>query len=99
MKHVLKNNLSKMTFKCQWIRGNTNSKTFSGVCKCSSSYIGMDCSHAKSIPPINLTLPESGLCKTSQRACAKTNIFGHFQSETVMAKLEEFQVTKLFADF
>lgn len=58
----------------------------------------MDCSHAKSIPPINLTLPESGLCKTSQRACAKTNIFGHFQSETVMAKLEEFYVMKLFAD-
>lgn len=59
----------------------------------------MDCSHAKSIPPMNFSLPENGVCKTSQRACTKTNIFGHFHSENVMAKLEEFHVMKLFADF
>lgn len=78
---------------------NTYSDYFSGVCICSSSYIGMDCSHAKSIPPMNFSLPENGVCKTSQRACTKTNIFGHFHSENVMAKLEEFHVMKLFADF
>lgn len=78
---------------------NTCGDYFSGVCKCSSSYIGMDCSHAKSIPPMNFSLPENGVCKTSQRACTKTNIFGHFHSENVMAKLEEFHVMKLFADF
>lgn len=59
----------------------------------------MDCSHEKAIPPFKLTLPENGLCKTSQRACAKTNVFGHFHSETVMAKLEEFHVKKLFSGF
>lgn len=78
---------------------NTCGDYFSGVCKCSSSYIGMDCSHAKSIPPMNFSLPENGVCKTSQRACTKTNIFGHFHSENVMAKLEEFHVMKLFCGF
>lgn len=78
---------------------NTYSDYFSGVCKCSSSYIGMDCSHAKSIPPMNFSLPENGVCKTSQRACTKTNIFGHFHSENVMAKLEEFHVMKFLRIF
>lgn len=78
---------------------NTYSDYFSGVCKCSRSYIGMDCSHAKSIPPINFSLPENGVCKTSQRACTKTNIFGHFHSENVMAKLEEFRVMKFLRIF
>lgn len=63
-----------------------------GVCNCSDTYVGTDCSHEKTIPPSNLTLPEEGLCKTSKRACAKTNIFGYFVTETVFAKLDEFQV-------
>lgn len=71
---------------------SSNGECNGGVCKCSSSYIGMDCSHAKSIPPMNFSLPENGVCKTSQRACTKTNIFGHFHSENVMAKLEEFHI-------
>lgn len=41
---------------------------------------------------MNFSLPENGVCKTSQRACTKTNIFGHFHSENVMAKLEEFHI-------
>lgn len=65
---------------------------FKGVCQCRSLYVGVDCSHAISTPPGNLTLPGNGLCETSKRACAKTNIFGHFWSETVYAKLERFEV-------
>lgn len=64
------------------------------MCNCNISYIGLDCSHAKATPPANLTLPENGLCKTSKRACAKTNIFGHFRAETVHAKIRDFEVTK-----
>lgn len=66
-----------------------------GVCHCRSLYVGEDCSHAISTPPANLTLPGNGLCETSKRACSKTNIFGHFFSDTVYAKLERFEVTKL----
>lgn len=69
---------------------------FKGVCQCRSLYIGEDCSHAISTPPTNLTLPGNGLCETSKRACAKTNIFGHFLSETVYAELEKFEVTKVY---
>lgn len=65
---------------------------FEGQCRCFSSYIGVDCSQTKSTPPTNATLPESGLCRTSKRACVKTNIFGYFQSEIVYVKLEEFEV-------
>lgn len=65
---------------------------FEGVCKCSEKYVGTDCSHEKSSPPSNLTLPEKGLCKTSKRPCAKTNIFGYFVTQTVFAILDEFQV-------
>ncbi|XP_065929944.1 von Willebrand factor D and EGF domain-containing protein isoform X2 [Magallana gigas] len=64
-----------------------------GVCQCRSLYIGEDCSHPISAPPANLSLPRNGLCETSKRACAKTNIFGHFRSETVYAKLEKFEIT------
>lgn len=35
---------------------------------------------------------KNGSCKTSKRACAKTNIFGYFQSDVVYVKLEEFEV-------
>lgn len=66
-----------------------------GQCKCFSSYIGADCSLTKSTPPKNATLPESGLCKTSKRACAKSNIYGFFQSDVVYVKLEEFEITDL----
>lgn len=66
-----------------------------GQCKCFSSYIGADCSLTKSTPPKNATLPESGLCKTSKRACAKTNIYGFFHSDVVYVKLEEFEITDL----
>lgn len=69
--------------------GNCNE----GICICNGSYVGTDCSLDKSTPPANLTLPEQGLCKTSKRACAKTNIFGYFVSQTVFAKLEEFKIT------
>lgn len=69
---------------------------FKGVCQCRSLYVGEDCSHAISTPPVNLTLPGNGLCETSKRACAKTNIFGHFWSETVYVKLERFEVTKVY---
>lgn len=69
---------------------------FKGVCQCRSLYVGEDCSHAISTPPANLTLPGNGLCETSKRACAKTNIFGHFWSETVYVKLERFEVTKVY---
>lgn len=68
---------------------------FQGVCQCRSLYIGEDCSHPISAPPGNLSLPRNGVCETSKRACAKTNIFGHFRSETVYAKLEKFEVTKV----
>eukprot|EP00105_Crassostrea_gigas_P003759 XP_011416707.1 PREDICTED: von Willebrand factor D and EGF domain-containing protein [Crassostrea gigas] len=64
-----------------------------GICKCNGSYAGIDCSHDRSTPPSNLTLPEQGLCKTSKRACAKTNVYGVFISQTVFAKLEEFKIT------
>lgn len=63
-----------------------------GQCTCRAPYIGVDCSLDASTPPTNVTLPENGLCKTSKRACKKTNIFGYFQSEVVYAKLEEFEV-------
>lgn len=63
------------------------------MCKCNGSYAGIDCSHDRSTPPSNLTLPEQGLCKTSKRACAKTNVYGVFISQTVFAKLEEFKIT------
>lgn len=66
-----------------------------GQCKCFSSYIGADCSLTHSTPPTNATLPESGLCRTSKRACAKTNIYGFFQSDVVYVKLEEFEITDL----
>lgn len=69
---------------------------FKGACQCRRLYIGEDCSHAISTPPTNLTLPGNGSCKTSKRACTKTNIFGTFWSETVYAKLEMFEVTKVY---
>lgn len=69
---------------------------FKGVCQCRKLFIGEDCSHAISTPPTNLTLPGHGLCETSKRACAKTNIFGHFWSEAVHAKLKKFEVTKVY---
>lgn len=64
------------------------------MCNCDDIYVGTDCSHEKSTPPSNLTLPEQGVCKTSKRACAKTNIFGYFVTQTVFAKLDEFKVIK-----
>lgn len=66
-----------------------------GQCKCRAPYIGVDCSLTASTPPTSVTLPENGLCKTSKRACKKTNIFGFFHSEVVYAKLEEFEITDL----
>lgn len=51
--------------------------------------------HEKSTPPSNLTLPEQGVCKTSKRACVKTNIIGYFVTQTVFAKLDEFEITDL----
>lgn len=64
-----------------------------GRCRCFSSHIGVDCSHTKSTPPTNTTLSENGLCKTSKRSCAKTDIFGYFQSDIVYVKMEEFEIT------
>lgn len=72
---------------------SANGNCSEGICICNGSYVGTDCSHDKSTPPFNLTLPDQGLCKTSKRACAKTNIFGYFVSQTVFAKLDEFKVT------
>uniref|UniRef100_K1RJ24 Uncharacterized protein n=1 Tax=Magallana gigas TaxID=29159 RepID=K1RJ24_MAGGI len=46
-----------------------------GQCKYRAPYIGVDCSLTASTPPTSVTLPENGLCKTSKRACKKTNIF------------------------
>lgn len=66
-----------------------------GMCNCDDKYVGTDCSHEKSTPPTNSTLPEEGVCKTSKRACAKTNIFGYFVTNTVFAKLDEFKITDL----
>lgn len=66
-----------------------------GSCKCSSSYVGIDCSHPKSTPPSNLSLPDSGLCKNTKRPCEETNIFGYFQSDTLYVKFKEFEVTIL----
>lgn len=64
------------------------------MCDCDDGYVGTDCSHGKSTPPSNLTLPEQGVCKTSKRACVKTNIIGYFVTQTVFAKLDEFEVIK-----
>lgn len=64
------------------------------MCNCDDGYVGTDCSHEKSTPPSNLTLPEQGVCKTSKRACVKTNIIGYFVTQTVFAKLDEFEVIK-----
>lgn len=72
---------------------SSNGVCTGGVCHCRSLYVGEDCSHAISTPPANLTLPGNGLCETSKRACSKTNIFGHFFSDTVYAKLEKFEIT------
>lgn len=69
-----------------------NNFVLKGTCTCNSSYVGVDCSHAKTIPPSNLTLPDGGLCKNTKRPCKETNIFGYFQSETVFVKFERFEV-------
>lgn len=69
-----------------------NNFVLKGTCTCSSSYVGIDCSHAKTTPPSNLSLPDGGLCKNTKRPCEETNIFGHFQSETVFVKFERFEV-------
>ncbi|XP_061187077.1 von Willebrand factor D and EGF domain-containing protein-like [Saccostrea echinata] len=66
-----------------------------GVCTCDDMFVGDDCSHKKTSPPVNTTLPENGLCKTSKRPCAKTNIFGHFMSETVYVKFKYFLITDI----
>ncbi|XP_062607121.1 von Willebrand factor D and EGF domain-containing protein-like [Saccostrea cucullata] len=66
-----------------------------GVCTCDDLFVDVDCSHEKASPPVNTTLPENGLCKTSERPCAKTNIYGHFLSETVYVKLKYFLITNI----
>ncbi|XP_062607020.1 von Willebrand factor D and EGF domain-containing protein-like [Saccostrea cucullata] len=64
-----------------------------GVCICSASFVGFDCSHTKSTPPTNTSLPENGLCTTSKRECAKTNIYGYFLEENIHVKLNYFEIT------
>lgn len=84
--------LYKVIKPCTRIHVTMNNFVLKGTCTCNSSYVGVDCSHAKTIPPSNLTLPDGGLCKNTKRPCKETNIFGYFQSETVFVKFERFEV-------
>ncbi|XP_062573358.1 uncharacterized protein LOC134235241, partial [Saccostrea cucullata] len=72
---------------------SNNGVCTAGVCICSASFVGFDCSHTKSTPPTNTSLPENGLCTTSKRACAKTNIYGYFLEENIHVKFNFFEIT------
>lgn len=85
------NSCTHISFLSQNIT-SMNNFVLKGTCMCSSSYVGIDCSHAKTTPPSNLSLPDGGLCKNTKRPCEETNIFGYFQSETVFVKFERFEV-------
>uniref|UniRef100_K1PVZ8 Uncharacterized protein n=1 Tax=Magallana gigas TaxID=29159 RepID=K1PVZ8_MAGGI len=51
------------------------------------------CANELSQPPTNFTIPQTGACDTSARACQKTNLYGVFDSETIYAKCTYFKGT------
>lgn len=63
------------------------------TCTCNTNYMGEDCSKELSQPPTNFTIPQTGACDTSARACQKTNLYGVFDSETIYAKCTYFKGT------
>ncbi|XP_052706260.1 uncharacterized protein LOC128181777 [Crassostrea angulata] len=63
------------------------------TCSCNTNYMGEDCSKELSQPPTNFTIPQTGACDTSARACQKTNLYGVFHSETIYAKCSYFKGT------